>query len=169
MMLIRLLAACFCTLVFYTPAAEARSHRQPVPSGLHPMCNILWPCEKPYASSVRTARETRGKYVARELGFGAPVRSVQRPAKTIRRHVTFLSRERDTKRLRGQPSTYETSPPSFGYGLAKPLRYISGRLICAVNVNSALAERGIRGTGSALAMSFRTWGHSAGGPVPGAV
>lgn len=59
--------------------------------------------------------------------------------------------------------------PSVGYSIDRPMRYIAGRLVCALNVNAALAERGIRGTGSALALSFRTWGHSAGGPVPGAV
>lgn len=52
--------------------------------------------------------------------------------------------------------------------ILRPSRYIAGRLICAVNVNSALAERGIRGTGSALALSFLRWG-SASAPVPGAV
>jgi hypothetical protein len=33
---------------------------------------------------------------------------------------------------------------------ARPARYIAGRLICAVNVGSALAQRGIKGTGSAV-------------------
>jgi hypothetical protein len=41
-------------------------------------------------------------------------------------------------------------------------------LICAINVNLALAERGIRGTGSAWAKSFLRWGRSS-PPVPGAV
>ena len=52
---------------------------------------------------------------------------------------------------------------------SRPSRYIAGRLVCAVNVNAALAERGIRGTGSAAALSYLRWGRSAGGPVPGAV
>lgn len=47
-------------------------------------------------------------------------------------------------------------------------RFVFGRLICAVNVNRALAARGIRGTGSALAKSFLRWGRAS-GPVPGAV
>lgn len=46
--------------------------------------------------------------------------------------------------------------------------FVRGRLVCAVNVGRALAARGIKGTGSALAMSYRTWGRSS-GPVPGAV
>lgn len=49
-----------------------------------------------------------------------------------------------------------------------PMRFIRGRLICALNVNAALAERGIHGTGSALAKSFLHWGHPS-RPVPGAV
>lgn len=60
----------------------------------------------------------------------------------------------------------------FSEGLAAaisaPHRFIAGRLICAVNVGAALAERGIAGTGSALAKSYLSWGHPS-GPVPGAV
>lgn len=63
-----------------------------------------------------------------------------------------------------------SSQLSFGSAVAgRPSRYIAGHLICAVNVGAALAERGIKGTGSALALSYLHWGHSAGGPVPGAV
>ncbi|QND71167.1 hypothetical protein [Tardiphaga robiniae] len=51
------------------------------------------------------------------------------------RHVAFASES-------------EASPlAKIGRGIAKPARYIAGRLICAVNVGSALAERGIKGTG----------------------
>jgi hypothetical protein len=53
-------------------------------------------------------------------------------------------------------------------GVARPSRYAAGRLNCAVNVNMALAERGISGTGSAVAKSFLQWGRAS-GPVPGAV
>jgi len=49
-----------------------------------------------------------------------------------------------------------------------PARFIAGRLICAVNVNAALAARGIQGTGSRLAKSFLQWGRPS-GPAPGAV
>lgn len=52
--------------------------------------------------------------------------------------------------------------------IAAPVRFVRGRLICADNVNAALAERGIRGTGSRLAKSFLGWGRAS-GPVPGAV
>ena len=61
------------------------------------------------------------------------------------------------------------TPPKFSPGISRPSRYIGGRLVCAVNVGVALAERGIRGTGSALALSYLHWGRSAGGPIPGAV
>lgn len=53
--------------------------------------------------------------------------------------------------------------------MSRPSRFVAGRLVCAVNVGSALAERGIKGTGSAAALSYLHWGRSAGGPVPGAV
>jgi len=62
-----------------------------------------------------------------------------------------------------QPSSFATS------SIGRPSRYIAGHLICAINVGVALAERGIKGTGSALALSYLHWGRSAGGPVPGAV
>jgi len=52
--------------------------------------------------------------------------------------------------------------------IAKPARYVAGRLVCAVNVGVALAERGLKGTGSALAHSYDSWGRPS-GPVPGAV
>jgi hypothetical protein len=80
--------------------------------------------------------------------------------KGVRSIKVTLHRERHSR----ISSSYEI----FG-AAEKPSRYIAGRLVCARNVNAALAERGIRGTGSALALSFRRWGISAGGPVPGAV
>lgn len=55
-----------------------------------------------------------------------------------------------------------------GRAFPAPSRFIGGRLICALNVNAALAARGIRGTGSAMAKSFLRWGRST-APVPGAV
>lgn len=56
----------------------------------------------------------------------------------------------------------------IGAAFGTPQRFVRGRLICARNVNSALAERGIKGTGSALAKSFLAWGRKS-PPVPGAV
>ena len=68
-----------------------------------------------------------------------------------------------------QPREMASYAPSWQESVGRPTRFIAGRLVCAINVNAALAERGIRGTGSAWAKSFLTWGRSAGGPVPGAV
>jgi hypothetical protein len=48
-------------------------------------------------------------------------------------------------------------------------RCVSHGLRKAAMRSAALAERGIKGTGSALALSYLSWGRSAGGPVPGAV
>jgi hypothetical protein len=56
----------------------------------------------------------------------------------------------------------------IGAAFGVPHRFVRGRLICAANVNAALAERGIRGTGSRLAKSFLHWGRSS-RPVPGAI
>lgn len=93
-------------------------------------------------------------------------------------HVT-MHRDRPSRHKAQKPASNDEAKwdvpsfgvptPSFGYSVARPLRYISGRLICAINVNSALAERGIRGTGSALAHSFDHWGIRVAGPVVGAV
>jgi hypothetical protein len=61
-------------------SSEAR-HRHPS-SGLHPMCNITMPCESPatVAAVRETQRVARGRYVARQMGFGgvAPKRHARR-------------------------------------------------------------------------------------------
>jgi hypothetical protein len=69
----------------------------------------------------------------------------------------------------GTPVHFDVQRAPLGDAIAAPSRFISGRLVCAVNVGAALAERGIKGTGSAWALSYLHWGRSAGGPVPGAV
>lgn len=106
-----------------------------------PGCNIIFPCEG-------VAPSPRGVRFANRAKFGGPVlRYTPRPAPI---------------------SSFGIPQPSFGYTVARPMRYIAGRLVCAINVNAALAERGIRGTGSALAHSFDHWGHRS-VPAPGAV
>lgn len=135
-------------LVTLASNAEARQRK----TGLHKDCNVLFPCTTPYASTRDQALTARGRYVARQVGFGGPV---------VRRAVRAPKAR--------QEASYRVPSQSVSYAVGQPARFIPGRLICAVNVNAALAERGIRGTGSALAMSFRRWGRSAGGPVPGAV
>lgn len=72
-------------------------------------------------------------------------------------------------RARQTRQTASYAPSSWQEVAGRPSRFIAGRLVCAVNVGAALAERGIKGTGSALALSYLHWGRSAGGPVPGAV
>lgn len=90
-------------------------------------------------------------------------RSITVTMHRVHRHSAIpLPRPRPTKQM-GYASPFQS------FGVSKPMHYIAGRLICAVNVGSALAERGIKGTGSALALSYLHWGRSAGGPVPGAV
>jgi hypothetical protein len=68
-MLKTVLAAC-ALLCALSTATEAR--RLDRATGLHPMCNVTMPCELPYASSALEVRETRGKFIARDLGFGGP-------------------------------------------------------------------------------------------------
>jgi hypothetical protein len=148
-MLKTVLAAC-ALLCALTINAEARQRHKA--TGMHPDCNVTMPCVAPSASTPEQVRVARGRYVARQLGFGSAIerRAVRAP--------------------KAQPAaSYGVPSPSIGYSLSRPSRYIAGRLICAVNVGAALAERGIRGTGSALALSYLRWGRSAGGPVPGAV
>jgi hypothetical protein len=62
----------------------------------------------------------------------------------------------------------QIAPDAMPSAIAAPVRYIAGKLVCAINVNAELARRGIQGTGSALAKSYLHWGRSS-EPVPGAV
>lgn len=93
------------------------------------------------------------------------------PEKTVQRiHIVRHSNRVHKRHYRSIVIATSREPvAAMGWSAGKPMRYIAGRLICAVNVGSALAERGIKGTGSALALSYLHWGRSAGGPVPGAV
>jgi len=82
-------------LGLFSSGVEARQRH--VSTGLHPMCNILWPCIAPTSpSAVReNQRVARGKYVARELGIGgvAPKRHALRSAPVTRRAVPVVQRE----------------------------------------------------------------------------
>ena len=120
----------------------------------HPMCNILWPCEGVTAPSQgdRAIRVTERVHKLRVANVDP-------------RHIV-----RERAAPAALPAIRQAAQPGpSGFGAPRPMRYIAGRLICAVNVNAYLAEQGIKGTGSAWARSFLTWGRSAGGPVPGAV
>lgn len=139
--MIRALLVAALALVCVASNAEARQRHKTYAA--HPDCNVLWPCEG-------VAPSPRGERIVKAMGGFGSAQKVYTPRKVV-------------------ASAFGAPSPSIGYSIAKPARYIAGRLICAVNVNAALAERGIRGTGSAWAKSFLTWGRSAGGPVPGAV
>jgi hypothetical protein len=164
-MINRLVLAALC-VVFFSVNAEARQRHKP--TAMHPDCNRLWPCIAPYASTPEQVRVTRGKYIARQVGFGGP--NVARKARSGGAKVARAPRQSGFT-LAPQPrqsETYGAPSPSLGYTIAKPLTFIAGQLRCAVNVGAALAERGIKGTGSALARSYDRWGRSS-GPVPGGV
>lgn len=162
--MLKSLALAGALLCLFSINAEARQrHRTVVVSD---ECNVTMPCE-----GVTTS--PRGERVVRAMGGLGAAQKVYRP-----RVTSANPRLRQARQVAvyGKPETswrdtaaYGAPQPSIGYSISRPLRYIAGRLICAVNVNAALAERGIKGTGSAWAKSFLTWGHSAGGPVPGAV
>jgi len=84
-------------------------------------------------------------------------------------NITMPCDVRPSARVRGSfEGFHQVASVSYG-SVSRPMHYIAGRLVCALNVNAALAERGIRGTGSALAHSFDRWGVRVSTPVPGAV
>jgi hypothetical protein len=59
----------FALLFATLNSADARQRHKA--TGMHPMCNITMPCIAPYSSTPEQVRVTRGRYVARQLGFGA--------------------------------------------------------------------------------------------------
>lgn len=149
-MIYRLLLAALCVVLFSVNADARQRHRvgHIVSYDADPSCN-----KDSGPNGMRcegVAPSARGDLVVKAMhGLGSSKLKYTPRASTI--------------------SVTSTKWSGFASGIGRPGRYIAGRLICAVNVNAALAERGIRGTGSAWAKSFLTWGHSAGGPIPGAV
>ena len=93
---------------------------------------------------------------------------IMRPCDPMQFLFGIKSIDVDMKREGRRGRIDQIAARGAGDVIGRPARYIAGRLICAVNVNAALAERGIRGTGSAMAKSFLRWGQSS-APVPGAV
>ncbi len=159
-MIYRLLLAALCVVCVSVNAEARQRHRVIV---AHERCNIDWPCEGVTAS-------VRGERIVRSMGGFGSSQKIYTPRSAQRsERRTQQPRQRTADRPPTPDQSAFYAAPSIGYNIARPARYIAGRLICAVNVNAALAERGIRGTGSAWAKSFLTWGRSAGGPVPGAV
>lgn len=154
--------ALFCAVV----AADASPRHNRATYLAHPDCNVLWPCEG-------VGPSVRGQRIAEGLGgFGGPQQVYSPRAKRIAhkaRHVRSARRIAPKAQLAAPIYSYGAPSPSVAYSISRPARYIGGRLICAINVNAALAERGIRGTGSAVAHSFDHWGIRVASPVPGAV
>lgn len=136
-------------LMLSTISAEARQRGQV----RAPECDVTMPCVFAYAPSKRVIERSTRR-----------LRVVER----VRRSKVVEHRRQKARQVRLAPAG-RPLPTEVVHTPGKPLRYIPGRLICAVNVGSALAERGIRGTGSASAMSYLYWGKSAGGPRVGAV
>lgn len=153
-MLRTVLAACALLCALAVNADARPSHRVAAPP-VACVETVMRPCNALSQADLKEARRVaRGQYIADKLGYGG----------VADKPVPRATRSRKA----GHVQSYGAPSPSFGYSIAQPGRYIAGRLRCAVNVNSALAERGIRGTGSALAKSFLGWGRAS-APVPGAV
>lgn len=158
--------AALAALILSSPAeARHRHHSTPqTAQRVDPGCNKIFPCEltasnNPF-SGARSIRVTMHR--ERKASLRSPTARV----------VAFREAypQETHKASPGLPKARETTfYPSEGVIGGRPSRFVAGRLVCAVNVGVALAERGIKGTGSALALSYLRWGHSAGGPVPGAV
>jgi hypothetical protein len=123
-------------------------------------------------SRRESRRIARGERLVRAVGFGAPVSGKEITRKTNnRRHFRADSALEGITHRNTVGDGMLISSTSFEaakISITRPVRYIAGRLVCAINVNAELARRGIRGTGSALAKSFLPWGRAS-GPVPGAV
>jgi hypothetical protein len=132
-------------LVCIASFAEARRPRQ-VPVPVCDNINIMRPCPGFLVPSAFMPKIQ-----------GKPKEIIKSARKTRHKSAVLASKE-------------ITHPDTFwAANVARPLRHIAGRLTCALNVNAALAERGIKGTGSALAHSFDSWGIRVSGPVVGAV
>lgn len=142
--MIRLFSACVLLGAFFIAPAEAKERRKAicVETGtiMAPVCGMSAPSRDLWTT-------TDGR---RMLSIRVTMRRERRASRTV------------------EPAVLAALPATDLGSIARPVRYIAGRLICAINVNSALAERGIIGTGSARAKSFLTWG-MASAPVPGAV
>ncbi len=144
-------------------SSNAEAQQRPKATGMHKDCNVLWPCSAPSASTPEQVRWNRGMYIQRQIGWGGPKAPI-RPSKA---HSKAAKAPSSPRHAAVTPS-FGAPSPSLGYSIARPARYIGGRLVCALNVGAALAERGIKGTGSALALSYDGWGYAS-SPVPGAV
>lgn len=76
--MVRTILAAIIAVVLITPT-QARQKA----SGLHPECGVTMPCIAPYASTQDQARVTRGRYIARSMGFGVAIE--KRPVRAFKR------------------------------------------------------------------------------------
>lgn len=115
------------------------------------------------------------RYVRVAQSANDVTRAIRCPPPACQRGTVSKSR---VKRPKAAPVRNKLAPPSLSlaggikrevlYAIGVPSHFVRGRLICAANVGSALAERGIKGTGSRLAKSYLAWGRAS-HAVPGAV
>lgn len=145
-------------VVFAITPAEARHHYRHVAHVVVKAYAADSGCNLPGPNMMRcegVAPSPRGLRVVKAMGgWGVAKEQYTPPVREVR----AVSRERSDN----------FSSSSFG-SIGKPSRYIGGRLVCAINVGVALAERGIKGTGSALAHSYDHWGVATPVPVVGGV
>lgn len=157
-------------LVCVTLPADARQKHRTAACAetgtlMQPVCGTAQAAPGGFLTGIRSIKVTMHRERVRK--------AVQRVSKTAASRAAGYSIAAPPPRY-GTPTTswMETTVYSQARAhvaaIGKPARYIAGRLICAVNVGAALAERGIKGTGSALALSYLKWGQES-GPVPGAV
>lgn len=76
--MIRIILAVAIVCAFATNAEARQRHK----SGLHPECNVTMPCVAPSASTPDQVRVARGRYIARQMGFGAAIEKPVRKAAT---------------------------------------------------------------------------------------
>lgn len=104
-MLKTVLAVVFVCL--FSVNADARERHKA--TGLHPDCGVTMPCVAPYASTPDQARVTRGRYIAREMGFGA----------AIEKRAVRAPKER-------QAVSYGAPSPSIGYTVTQAVSQVIG-------------------------------------------
>lgn len=152
-MLKTVLAVVFVCL--FSVNADARERHKA--TGLHPDCGVTMPCVAPYASTPDQARVTRGRYIARQMGFGA----------AIEKRAVRAPKER-------QAVSYGAPSPSIGYTVTQAVSQVIGgrpsgcpaRAWCGCWLASHL---GISDRSLWLARNWARVGHSAGGPQVGAI
>lgn len=112
-MLRTVLAVC-ALLCAFTTNAEARP--------MHKDCNILWPCVAPSESTPDQVRTARGRYIAREVGFGGPV--VRRAVRAPKVHPGAAGKPNKMRHKLAVP--HQTSAAATGNSLVAQARAYLG-------------------------------------------